>query len=154
VGQALTDTRLACGLIADMHHVTGPVATGLKGGSRQDLLVTDAAASAGMEHGRYVLGGEPIDVAGAEGTPPVRADGTLAGSALRMDAAIANMVAVGIALPDAVAAATRIPADLIGRGDLGRIGVTAAADLTWLHDDLTTASTWVSGRQIYGPPLG
>ena len=155
VGQALTDTRLACGLIADMHHVAGPVAgLAFKAAPGRIFLVTDAAASAGMAHGRYVLGGEPIDVAGAEGTPPVRADGTLAGSALRMDAAIANMVAVGIALPDAVAAATRIPADLIGRGDLGRIGVTAAADLTWLDDDLTTAATWVSGRQIYGPPLG
>jgi N-acetylglucosamine-6-phosphate deacetylase len=155
VGQALTDTRLACGLIADMHHVAGPVAgLAFKAAPGRIFLVTDAAASAGMAHGRYVLGGEPIEVAGAEGTPPVRADGTLAGSALRMDAAIANMVAVGIALPDAVAAATRIPADLIGRGDLGRIGVTAAADLTWLHDDLTTAATWVSGRQIYGPPLG
>lgn len=155
VGQALTDTRLACGLIADMHHVAGPVAgLAFKAAPGRIFLVTDAAASAGMAHGRYVLGGEPIDMAGAEGTPPVRADGTLAGSALRMDAAIANMVAVGIALPDAVAAATRIPADLIGRGDLGRIGVSAAADLTWLHDDLTTAATWVSGRQVYGPPLG
>ncbi len=123
VGQALTDTRLACGLIADMHHVAGPVAgLAFKAAPGRIFLVTDAAASAGMAHGRYVLGGEPIDMAGAEGTPPVRADGTLAGSALRMDAAIANMVAVGIALPDAVAAATRIPADLIGEATLAGSG--------------------------------
>ncbi|MDR2988651.1 MAG: amidohydrolase family protein, partial [Nocardiopsaceae bacterium] len=98
--------------------------------------------------------GEPIDLAGSEGTPPVRGDGTLAGSALRMDKAIANMVSVGICLPAAVAAATRIPADVIGRPDLGRIEATAAADLTWLNDDLTTAATWVAGLQIYGPSLG
>lgn len=155
VGQALTDSRLTCGLIADMHHVAGPVAgLAFRAAPGRVFLVTDAAASAGMAHGHYVLGGEPIDLVRAGGAPPVRADGTLAGSALRMDTAIANMVAVGIALPDAVAAATRIPADLIRRHDLGRIEATAAADLTWLNDDLMTAATWVSGRQVYGPALG
>jgi N-acetylglucosamine-6-phosphate deacetylase len=155
VGQALTDTRLASGLIADLYHVAGPVAAvAFRAAPDRVFLVTDAAASAGMAHGRYVLGGEPIELAGAEGTPPVRDDGTLAGSALRMDKAIANMVAVGICLPDAVAAATRIPADLIGRPDLGRIEVTAAADLTWLDEDLTTVATWVAGSQLYGPSLG
>ena len=84
----------------------------------------------------------------------MRADGTLAGSVLRMDSAVANMVAVGVGLCDAVAAATRIPADLLGRPDLGRIASGAAADLTWLNDDLRTVATWIGGRQVYGPSLG
>jgi len=155
VGQALTDTRLASGLIADMHHVASPVAAlAFRAAPGRIFLVTDAAASAGMAAGRYVLGGEPIDLANGDGAPPVRADGTLAGSALRMDAAVANMVAAGIGLPEAVAAATRIPADLVGRPDLGRIAPGAAADLTWLADDLRTAATWVAGHQVYGCPLG
>jgi N-acetylglucosamine-6-phosphate deacetylase len=155
VGQALTDTRLASGLIADTHHVASPVAAlAFRAAPGRIFLVTDAAASAGMPAGHYVLGGEPIDLANGDGAPPVRADGTLAGSALRMDAAVANMVAAGIGLPDAVAAATRIPADLVGRPDLGRIAPGAAADLTWLGDDLRTAATWVAGRQVYGRPLG
>jgi len=155
VGQALTDSRLSSGLIADLHHVAGAIAgLAFRAAPGRIFLVTDATASAGMVPGRYVLGGEPIDVTGADGTPPVRADGTLAGSALRMDRAIANMVAVGIALPDAVAAATRIPADLIGRPDIGRIEAAAAADMTWLNDELTTAATWVSGSQVYGSSLG
>jgi N-acetylglucosamine-6-phosphate deacetylase len=155
VGQALTDSRLSSGLIADLHHVTGAIAgLAFRAAPGRIFLVTDAAASAGMATGRYVLGGEPIDVTGADGTPPVRADGTLAGSALRMDRAIANMVAVGIGLPDAVAAATRIPADLIGRPDVGRIEAAVAADLTWLNDELTTVATWVSGRQVYGSSPG
>jgi N-acetylglucosamine-6-phosphate deacetylase len=155
VGQALTDSRLSSGLIADLHHVAGAIAgLAFRAAPGRIFLVTDATASAGMAPGRYVLGGEPIDVTGADGTPPVRADGTLAGSALRMDRAIANMVAVGIALPDAVAAATRIPADLIGRPDIGRIEAAAAADLTWLNDELTAAATWVSGSQVYASSLG
>jgi N-acetylglucosamine-6-phosphate deacetylase len=76
-------------------------------------------------------------------------DGTLAGSALRMDRAVANMVSVGVSLPDAVAAATRIPADLIGRPELGRIGPGVPADLAWLDDDLKARATWVAGDLVY-----
>ena len=155
VGQALADTRLVSGLIADLHHVAGQVAAlAFAAAPGRICLVTDAAACAGMPQGRYVLGGEPIELAEGDGTPPVRADGTLAGSALRMDSAVANMVAVGVSLCDAVAAATRIPADLLGRPDLGRIASGAAADLTWLSDDLRTVATWIGGQQVYGPGLG
>ena len=155
VGQALTDTRLSSGLIADMYHVVPPVAAlAFRAAPGRIFLVTDAAASAGMAEGRYVLGGEPIEVAGKAGAPPVRADGTLAGSALRMDLAVANMVAAGIELPDAIAAATRIPADVIGRPELGRIAQGAAADLVWLNDDLAADATWVAGRQMHGRSPG
>jgi N-acetylglucosamine-6-phosphate deacetylase len=151
VGQALADNRLTSGLIADLHHVAGQVAAiAFAAAPGRICLVTDAAACAGMPPGRYLLGGEPIELAEGDGAPPVRADGTLAGSALRMDSAVANMVAIGIGLPDAVAAATRIPADLIGRPDLGRIAKGAAADLTWLSDDLRTRATWIAGRPVYG----
>ncbi len=92
----------------------------------------------------------PIDLAEGDGTPPVRSDGTIAGSALRMDSAVANMVATGVGLAEAVTAATRIPADLIARTDLGRIAPGAAADLIWLNDNLRTLATWVGGQQVYG----
>ncbi len=142
-------------MIADLHHVWGQVAAlAFRAAPGRICLVTDAAACAGMPQGRYVLGGEPIELAEGDGTPPVRDDGTLAGSALRMDSAVANMVAIGIGLPDAVAAATRIPADLIGRPDLGAIATGGAADLTWLSDGLRTVATWIAGQQVYGPALG
>lgn len=155
VGQALSDSRLTSSLIADLHHVSGQVAAiAFAAAPGRVCLITDAAACAGMPPGRYVLGGEPIELAGGDGTPPVRSDGTLAGSALRMDSAVANMVATGVGLAEAVAAATRIPADLVGRSDLGRITPGAAADLTWLSDDLRTVATWVGGQQVFGQPLG
>ncbi len=112
-------------------------------------LVTDAAAAAGMPPGEYLLGGEPITLPAGDGAPPVRADGTLAGSALRMDKAVANAVRCGLALPAAVAAATRIPADLIGRPDLGRLAPGAAADLVWLSPELRTRATWIGGQLVY-----
>jgi N-acetylglucosamine-6-phosphate deacetylase len=154
VGQALADSRLTSSLIADLHHVSGQVvAIAFAAAPGRICLITDAAACAGMPPGQYILGGEPIELAEGDGTPPVRADGTLAGSALRMDSAVANLVAVGLGLAEAVAAATRLPADLIGRPDLGRITAGAAADLTWLSDDLRTHATWIAGRQVYGHPL-
>jgi len=150
VGQALTDPRLTSGLIADLHHVAGPVcALAFRAAPGRIALVTDAAASAGMPPGEYLLGGEPVTLPAAPGAPPVRADGTLAGSALRMDLAVANMVASGVSLAEAVAAATRIPADLIGRPDLGRLAPGAAADLVWLSPDLTTRATWVGGELVF-----
>ncbi len=150
VGQALTDERLTSGLIADLYHVVGPVCgLAFRAAPGRIALVTDAAAPAGMPPGKYLLGGEPITLPPADGAPPVRDDGTLAGSALRMDVAIANAVRVGVSLADAVAAATRIPADLIGRPELGRIGQGAAADLVWLGPDLRTRATWVAGQLVY-----
>jgi N-acetylglucosamine-6-phosphate deacetylase len=102
-----------------------------------------------MPPGRYLLGGEEVTLPPGDGVPPVRADGTLAGSALRMDRAVSNAVSVGLPLPAAVAAATRIPASLIGRQDLGRLAPGAAADLTWLGPGLRAKATWVAGKQVY-----
>jgi N-acetylglucosamine-6-phosphate deacetylase len=153
VGQALADRRLTSGLIADLRHVCAEVcAIAFAAAPGRICIVTDAAACAGMPPGRYLLGGEPIELPPGEGEPPVRADGTLAGSALRMDTGIANMIKAGVGLADAVAAATRIPADLIGRPDLGRIAPGAAADLAWLGDDMRTKATWIGGELVYSRP--
>jgi N-acetylglucosamine-6-phosphate deacetylase len=150
VGQALVDERLTSGLIADLHHVAGPVCgLAFRAAPGRIALVTDAAAPAGMPPGEYLLGGEPVTLPPSPGAPPIRSDGTLAGSALRMDVAVANAVRSGVPLAAAVAAATRIPADLIGRPDLGRIAPGATADLVWLSPELRTRATWIGGRLVY-----
>jgi N-acetylglucosamine-6-phosphate deacetylase len=150
VGQALTDERLTSGLIADMHHVSPQVCVlAFRAAPGRICAVTDAAACAGMPPGSYELGGEPIELPPGDGVPPVRADGTLAGSGLRMDAAVGNLVTAGVGLADAVRAATRVPADLIGRPDIGRIAPGAAADLAWLGDDMRTRATWIGGELVF-----
>jgi N-acetylglucosamine-6-phosphate deacetylase len=152
VGQALADPRLTSGLIVDLHHVSGTACLiAFHAAPGRVVLVTDAAACAGMPPGRYLLGGEPIELPPGLGQPPVRADGVMAGSALRMDTAVANIVSAGVGLADAVAAATRLPADLIGCPQLGRIAPGAAGDLVWLGPDLQARATWIGGRQVFGP---
>ncbi len=149
-GQALIDPRLTCGLIADGRHVApAAVALAFAAAPGRVCLVTDSVSAAGMPPGRYALGGTPITLPRGEGEAPIRADGTLAGSVLRMDQAVANAVAAGVDLAQAVTAATRVPADLLGRPDLGRIAAGSAADLLWLGDDLRTRAAWVGGRQVF-----
>ena len=183
VGQALTDPRLTCGLIADLRHVSAAACLiAFAAAPGRIFLVTDAVASAGQPPGRHRAGRRagrdarrpaarpgraaarrtrrpgpgrpriPAELPDAVPPAPVLADGTLAGSALRLDQAVANLVAIGVPLPTAVTAATRVPADLIGCPWLGRLAPGAAADLTWLGDDLRTRATWIAGRQVYAGP--
>ena len=149
VGQGLADPRLTCGLIADLHHVAAPICRlAFAAAPGRIVLVTDAVAAAGMPPGTYDLGGQQVSV-----DPlglPRRADGTIAGSGLRLDAAIANVVAAGVDLRSAVDAASRLPADILGRPDLGRIEAGGTADLVWLGDDLSARATWLAGRLAFG----
>ena len=95
VGQALADHRLTSGLIADLHHVSAVAcAVAFAAAPGRICLVTDAAACAGQPPGEYLLGGERIVLPPGDGAPPRRPDGTLAGSALRLDKALANMLSV------------------------------------------------------------
>jgi N-acetylglucosamine-6-phosphate deacetylase len=147
--QALIDDRLHPGLILDLHHV-GPEAARLvfRAAAGRVVLVTDAASAAGMPPGTYELGGEPITM--PEQGPPLRADGTIAGSGLRLDEAVGNAIGLGLDPAAAVDAATRVPADLIGRPDLGRIAPGAAADLVWLGPDHRARTTWINGQELFG----
>jgi N-acetylglucosamine-6-phosphate deacetylase len=149
VGQALADERLTSGLVLDLHHVSAQAARiAFAAAPGRIALVTDAAAPAGMPPGRYALGGQPVVL--DHGSPPRREDGTLAGSALRLDDAVAHAVGIGVDLPTAVAAASTVPADLLGRTDLGRIAPGATADLVWLDDRLRTRATWLGGVRVGG----
>jgi N-acetylglucosamine-6-phosphate deacetylase len=147
-GQALADERLACGLILDGHHVVETVArVAFAAAGGRIALVTDAIAPTGMEPGFYELGGEPVIT--REGEPPRRPDGTIAGATLRLDDAVARAVAIGVPPQVAIDAATRVPADLLGRADLGRLEVGAAADLVWLDDAYRARATWVGGELVH-----
>lgn len=144
VGAALSDPRLTVGLIADLEHVVPTaVRVAFAAAGTRLSLVTDAVAALGMPPGTYQLGGQEVTVH-ADGAP-TREDGTLAGSTLRLDTAVGNVVACGVDPATVLIAATRTPADALGRSDLGRLAPGARADLVWLDDDWQTLATWVDG---------
>jgi N-acetylglucosamine-6-phosphate deacetylase len=148
-GAALSDERLTAGLILDGHHVDEAVAAiAFAAAPGRIALVTDAISALGMPPGLYELGGEPAIV--RDGRPPIRADGTIAGANLRLDDAVARAVRMGVAPAAALEAASRVPADLLGRRELGRIEAGATADLVWLDDDYRTRATWVGGELVHG----
>ena len=148
VGAGLAEPRLTLGLIVDLHHVAPTVVRAtFAAAAGRIALVTDAIAALGMPAGTYDLGGQRVEV--REQVPPVREDGTLAGSVLRLDDAVANTIACGVDAATALTAATRVPADAIGRNDLGRLTPGSPADLVWLDDDWRAAATWVGGRPAY-----
>jgi N-acetylglucosamine-6-phosphate deacetylase len=156
--EQLAEDRLAASFIVDGFHLPASflnVALRAKGLERS-VLVTDAVAPAGCEAGSYHLGEVAVELH-ADGSVRM-ADGTrLAGSALTMDRAIANvMKSAGVSLRDAVTLATRNPAR-IGRIGYRQRGLTPGdrADLVLFRQDLVgggiaIVETWMGGERVFG----
>jgi N-acetylglucosamine-6-phosphate deacetylase len=106
-------------------------------------LVTDAMAAAGMRDGFYSLGGLEIEM--RDGVAR-NLDEVLAGSVLTMIEAVRNLHGLGIPLSQAVAAATTVPARVLGAPDLGRLDVGLPADLVVLDDNLEIERVCVGGE--------
>jgi N-acetylglucosamine-6-phosphate deacetylase len=149
VGAALLDERVTVGVIADgvhSHPASLRLAVRVKGPDKV-ALVTDAIAGAGMEPGRYQLGGQDILVKDGQARLP---DGTLAGSVLSLDQAVRNVVSwaeTGVA--EACRMASEVPARLLGLRSKGRLAVGCDADLVLLDDALRVRATFREGRSLY-----
>jgi N-acetylglucosamine-6-phosphate deacetylase len=145
LGAALSDDRLAVSVIADLVHVHPAVLALVfraKGADRV-VLVTDAVAWEAEDLRELGLQ--------YEGRAPTLPDGTIAGSAVTMDASLANLVReAGVSLADAVRAASTTPADLLGTVDRGRIAPACRADIVALDDDFRVTTMWLAGEEVLG----
>lgn len=119
----LAEDRLTASVIADGIHVPPhalKVLIRAKGAGRT-VLVTDATAAAGAPPGLYGFAGMRIELT-AEGAVRVPGGTVLAGSALRLDRAVRNVVAWGIAGREAaIAMASTHPAALVGMPPAGTV---------------------------------
>jgi N-acetylglucosamine-6-phosphate deacetylase len=135
-------------LIADgihVHPTVWPLITRLKPRDRV-LLVSDALAVAGTGDGRGRIGELEIEV--VDGRATLAGTDTLAGSVIALDAAVRNLAAAGVPLPDAVAAASRNPLGLLGVTDRGRLAEGQLADLVELDEDLTVRRVMRGGTWL------
>lgn len=141
VGCALADERLTVTVIADNIHVDPLVLRAAAAACAGRLaLVTDAAAFDMGQTGELL-------VATADDAPRL-ADGTLAGSRLRMDAAVRNFAAAGVPLAAAVAAATSVPARALGLADRGVLAPGMRGDLVALTAAGDVDAVWVEGERV------
>ena len=149
---ALLDDAAYVELIADgihVHPALWPLVTRLKPSDRL-LLVSDAVPIADTGDGRGRIGALEVQVEGRRAT--LAGTATLAGSVIALDEAVRNLARAGIALPAAVAAASRNPLALLGVTDRGRIAVGQRADLVELDPDLRVRRVMRGGIWYEGEP--
>lgn len=143
------DPRITLELVLDGHHVHPDVAAMLFAAAPGRVaLITDSMAAAAADDGDYRLG--DLNVTVREGLAVLSGTSTIAGSTLTQDAALRNAVErAGLALPDAVAALTAVPARALGRGsEFGLLAPGYAADVVVLDDDLLVTQVWAAGRRL------
>ncbi len=150
VGAALLLDELQTEIIADTIHVSVPAIKLLvKNKKRKKItLITDAMRAKGMPDGESELGGQKVFVKNGEAR---LADGTLAGSVLKMNVAVKNMTEkVGVPFTEAVDFATKNPARMMGLSETkGSIKVGKDADFVVLDKDFNVLITIRNGKVIY-----
>ena len=149
VGSAMLIDELNCELIADTIHVSIPAMRLLAKNKPADklTLITDAMRAKGLPDGVSELGGQTVYVKNSEARLE---DGTLAGSVLRMNRAVQNLVEkVGVPFEKAVDCATINPAKNLKLDDqIGSIKLGKNADFTVLNGNYDVIMTIRDGKII------
>lgn len=147
----LEDAGAFLELTVDGRHVSPAVVRMVMdlAGPDRVVLITDCADVAGLGDGVFTRWeGTPVVVQGGEARTP---SGSLAGSLLRLDQAVANAVRMArLPLAAALRMASETPARAVGA--LDRKGVLSPgkdADVVVLDGDLSVLLTVVRGRIIY-----
>lgn len=145
-GAALETRACWYGLIIDGFHVAPAMLRLALCGAGSPMLVTDAMPCVGGKKPDFMLQGRRIQTRDGR---CMTEDGTLAGSAIDMAAAVRNCVQLlQMPLQSALRLASRTPAEFLGMGDsLGRIAPGYRADLVAFQpDDVRVTATWVAGQ--------
>jgi N-acetylglucosamine-6-phosphate deacetylase len=130
--------HLAAGTVRMLFETVGPDSL---------ALITDSMAASGMPEGRYTLGGR--DVVVEHRTARLTDGGSIAGGvATLLDVVRWCVRDVGLPLADAVAAASRTPAAVMGWSDVGALEAGRRADVLVVDDALEPVRVLRSGRWV------
>jgi N-acetylglucosamine-6-phosphate deacetylase len=147
VGSALSDENVSVELIADTFHIDKCL-FGLIAKIKEDklCLITDCIRAGGMVDGDYTLGGQPVH---KEGIKCLMPDGTIAGSVLELNKAVANVLEnTSLEVYEAVNAASLNPAKALGEDkEIGSIEVGKRADFM-IADEKFNAKMTILGGEI------
>lgn len=148
-GAFLWDDRVYCELITDGFHVNPAffkLLRRLKG--EKLVMITDNLRSAGLSDGEYISGGLRVHV---QGIRCLLDDGTIAGSMLRLNKGVKNMIDLGGApVWEAVAMASANPAAAVGVADLkGALESGLDADIAIFNAEFDALKTIIGGMVVY-----
>ena len=149
VGAALLNDGLYCEVIADAVHVSVPALKLLIKSKPAEklILITDAMRAKVAAEGVSELGGQTVYV--NDGQARLK-DGSLAGSVLKMNVAVKNLVEkCGAPVEYALDCASYNPACNLGlQEEYGSIRCGAAADFTLLDGKFNVVTTVVGGEVV------
>ncbi len=146
---AAFDAGATVELITDGRHIHPAVirATRQLFGQRL-VLISDSLRCAGMPDGDYTLGGQDITMQNGKAT--LTGTDTLAGSSIHLMDGLRRAVSFGIALEDAVTAATIAPARVIGMDrESGSREAGKWAEFVMLDRDLNVKAVYISGKRVH-----
>jgi N-acetylglucosamine-6-phosphate deacetylase len=151
----LVEDRLAASFIVDGIHLDAAfLKTALRAkGIERSILVTDAVMPAMCSPGLYRLGEVEVELTDS-GRVQLRGGTRLAGSSLRMDRAISNVMRItGASLTEAIAMATVNPAR-VGRIPSRQRGLAPGerGDVVQFKNErggIQIVSTYLSGRRVF-----
>ena len=158
-GALLNRDEVTCEVIADgvhLHDAMIRLAARAAGPGRL-VLITDAMAAAGMPDGSYRLGSMLVDVAGGvarlAGQGEAGTAGAIAGSTATMAGVVRNAVAAGLPVTEVAAAASTIPARVLGLGDrTGALRQGLDADLVVCDEDFRLRAVMRHGEWLDASP--
>lgn len=146
VGAGFLLDQLRCEVIADGIHLSEDMLRLIykQIGPERTILITDSMRAKGLPNGSYMLAGQDVKVVGRKAT---LANGTLAGSVLKMDDAVRMMRNIGADLPDLIKMSSANAAKRLGVYDRkGSIEVGKDADLVLMDADLQVRTTICRGK--------
>lgn len=150
----LIDNRITTEIIADDRHVANTLFKmiyKLKG-YRRICLVSDSLSVAGMPAGDYYIGAgdSKQSIRVEDGVAVLPSENTYAGSVTPVSKMVCNLIGCGIAPAHAIYMATKVPARLICRKDIGDIKVGCLADINVLDkEDYSVKATFLGGQVRY-----
>jgi len=149
VGAALASDNVSVEVIADTFHINpGLYSIIAKVKGDKMVLITDCTRAGGMPDGEYDLGGQPIFLKGIECR---LADGTIAGSVLKLNNAVKNVLDhTGLPVNEVFKMASLNPATSIHVADRkGSLEAGKDADIIIADENINIVRTIKGGKTIY-----
>ena len=149
VGAALASENVSVEIIADTFHINpGLYSIVEKVKGNKTVIITDCTRAGGMPDGEYSLGGQPIFLKGIECR---LADGTIAGSVLKLNDGVKNVLAnTSLPVNEVFNMASLNPATAIHCEDrIGSLEAGKDADIIIADENIGIVRTIKKGRTIY-----